>query len=236
MTRLPKAPTYFHKPVSALNSHGGAVVRPRGLPLAQLRGRDRRRHRPHLPERRSRRGGGVHRRLHDRQRLRAARLPRHRRGLHAPRQGQRHARPGRSRPRDRLGLPGQDPAHLRQRARRPGGVDRRDGVGHALPRRRHRPDHHARPRRPALHRHARELAPRRAGRRRRGRGRRAGPAHQPRRRGAHPGPRRRRRAAELQSEEVVSTALGGDWEFRGVRTPSKDLYPSLVDTGSEEQK
>jgi 2-keto-4-pentenoate hydratase/2-oxohepta-3-ene-1,7-dioic acid hydratase in catechol pathway len=31
------------------------------------------------------------------------------------------------------------------------------------------------------------------------------------------------------SEEVVSTALGGDWEFRGVRTPSKDLYPSLVE-------
>ena len=29
MTRLPPAPTYFHKPVSALNSHGGDVVRPR---------------------------------------------------------------------------------------------------------------------------------------------------------------------------------------------------------------
>jgi 5-oxopent-3-ene-1,2,5-tricarboxylate decarboxylase / 2-hydroxyhepta-2,4-diene-1,7-dioate isomerase len=27
---LPAAPTYFHKPVSALNSHGGAVVRPAG--------------------------------------------------------------------------------------------------------------------------------------------------------------------------------------------------------------
>jgi 5-oxopent-3-ene-1,2,5-tricarboxylate decarboxylase/2-hydroxyhepta-2,4-diene-1,7-dioate isomerase len=27
---LPAAPTYFHKPVSALNSHGGAVVRPEG--------------------------------------------------------------------------------------------------------------------------------------------------------------------------------------------------------------
>ena len=43
-------------------------------------------------------------------------------------------------------------------------------------------------------------------------------------------------AQPSSSEEVVSTALGGDWEFRGVRTPSKDLYPSLVDTGSEEQK
>src|SRR5690606_5855805 len=28
MTKLPPAPTYFHKPVSALNSHKGAVVRP----------------------------------------------------------------------------------------------------------------------------------------------------------------------------------------------------------------
>jgi 5-oxopent-3-ene-1,2,5-tricarboxylate decarboxylase/2-hydroxyhepta-2,4-diene-1,7-dioate isomerase len=30
MTTLPPAPTYFHKPVSALNAHGSAVVRPRG--------------------------------------------------------------------------------------------------------------------------------------------------------------------------------------------------------------
>jgi 5-oxopent-3-ene-1,2,5-tricarboxylate decarboxylase/2-hydroxyhepta-2,4-diene-1,7-dioate isomerase len=29
-TTLPPAPTYFHKPVSALNAHGGAVVRPLG--------------------------------------------------------------------------------------------------------------------------------------------------------------------------------------------------------------
>lgn len=28
MTRLPPAPTYFHKPTTALNSHGGSVVRP----------------------------------------------------------------------------------------------------------------------------------------------------------------------------------------------------------------
>ncbi len=33
-------------------------------------------------------------------------------------------------------------------------------------------------------------------------------------------------AQPTESEEVVSTALGGDWEFRGIRTPSKDLYPS----------
>jgi 5-oxopent-3-ene-1,2,5-tricarboxylate decarboxylase/2-hydroxyhepta-2,4-diene-1,7-dioate isomerase len=36
-------------------------------------------------------------------------------------------------------------------------------------------------------------------------------------------------AQPTESEEVVSTALGGDWEHRGVRTPSKDLYPSLVE-------
>jgi 5-oxopent-3-ene-1,2,5-tricarboxylate decarboxylase/2-hydroxyhepta-2,4-diene-1,7-dioate isomerase len=35
-------------------------------------------------------------------------------------------------------------------------------------------------------------------------------------------------AQPSESEEVVSTALGGDWEFRGIRTPSKDLYPSTV--------
>jgi 5-oxopent-3-ene-1,2,5-tricarboxylate decarboxylase/2-hydroxyhepta-2,4-diene-1,7-dioate isomerase len=35
-------------------------------------------------------------------------------------------------------------------------------------------------------------------------------------------------AQPSESEEVVSTALGGDWEYRGIRTPSKDLYPSTV--------
>jgi 5-oxopent-3-ene-1,2,5-tricarboxylate decarboxylase/2-hydroxyhepta-2,4-diene-1,7-dioate isomerase len=37
-------------------------------------------------------------------------------------------------------------------------------------------------------------------------------------------------AQPTESEEVISTALGGDWEFRGIRTPSKDLYPSTVVT------
>ncbi len=36
-------------------------------------------------------------------------------------------------------------------------------------------------------------------------------------------------AQPTESEEVVSTAMGGDWEFRGIRTPSKDLYPSIVE-------
>ena len=35
-------------------------------------------------------------------------------------------------------------------------------------------------------------------------------------------------AQPTESEEVMSTALGGDWEFRGIRTPSKDLYPSTI--------
>ena len=39
-------------------------------------------------------------------------------------------------------------------------------------------------------------------------------------------------AQPTSSEEVVSTALGGDWEFRGIRTPSKDLYPSTVEEPS----
>ena len=30
MATLPPAPTYFHKPISSLNTHGGAVVRPEG--------------------------------------------------------------------------------------------------------------------------------------------------------------------------------------------------------------
>ncbi len=36
-------------------------------------------------------------------------------------------------------------------------------------------------------------------------------------------------AQPTSSEEVVSTALGGDWEFRGIRTPSNDLYPSRLE-------
>ncbi len=35
-------------------------------------------------------------------------------------------------------------------------------------------------------------------------------------------------AQPSESEEVISTALGGDWEYRGIRTPTKDLYPSRI--------
>ncbi|MEU8134632.1 fumarylacetoacetate hydrolase family protein [Streptodolium elevatio] len=37
-TSLPPAPTYFHKPNSALNSHGGAVVRPEGCKYLNYEG------------------------------------------------------------------------------------------------------------------------------------------------------------------------------------------------------
>ncbi len=37
-TRLPPAPTYFHKPVSSLNSHGGSVVRPNGCHFLNYEG------------------------------------------------------------------------------------------------------------------------------------------------------------------------------------------------------
>jgi 5-oxopent-3-ene-1,2,5-tricarboxylate decarboxylase / 2-hydroxyhepta-2,4-diene-1,7-dioate isomerase len=38
MTRLPPAPTYFHKPTSALNSHKGAVIRPDGCQYLNYEG------------------------------------------------------------------------------------------------------------------------------------------------------------------------------------------------------
>ncbi len=38
MTKLPPAPTYFHKPTTALNSHGGAVERPTGCRFLNYEG------------------------------------------------------------------------------------------------------------------------------------------------------------------------------------------------------
>ena len=97
MTRLPPAPTYFHKPITALNAHGGDVVRPDRCRWLNYEGEIAivigRTCRNVAPGRRRR----VHRRLHDRQRLRPARLPRHRRRLDAAGQGLRHAVPDRSR-------------------------------------------------------------------------------------------------------------------------------------------
>ena len=38
MTSLPAAPTYFHKPISSLNAHGGSVVRPLGCEYLNYEG------------------------------------------------------------------------------------------------------------------------------------------------------------------------------------------------------
>ncbi|GAA4732870.1 fumarylacetoacetate hydrolase family protein [Phytohabitans rumicis] len=38
MTTLPAAPTYFHKPTSSLNAHGGAIVRPAGCKYLNYEG------------------------------------------------------------------------------------------------------------------------------------------------------------------------------------------------------
>jgi 5-oxopent-3-ene-1,2,5-tricarboxylate decarboxylase/2-hydroxyhepta-2,4-diene-1,7-dioate isomerase len=38
MTRLPSAPTYFHKPITALNAHGADVVRPSGCKYLNYEG------------------------------------------------------------------------------------------------------------------------------------------------------------------------------------------------------
>ena len=88
MAKLPPAPTYFQKPVSALNGHRGAVVRPERCEwlnyegeIAIVIGRTCRNVAPAD-------AGRLHRRVHGRQRLRPPRLPRHRLGLDAARQGQ----------------------------------------------------------------------------------------------------------------------------------------------------
>ena len=189
-----------------------------GLPVPQLRGRGRDRDRAHLPRRATVAGRRLHRRVHHRQRLRAARLPRHRRRVDAARQGLGHDGPARPGPGHRLGLPRQAAAHLRQRPARAGRVHRRDAVGHALPGRRHRAHDHPLPRRRAAVGNTGQLPAGPARRRGRGRGGRPGQAGQPHRRRAG-GVAADFGAQPTASEEVVSTALGGDWEFRGIRPP-----------------
>ena len=229
MTKLPAAPTYFHKPVTALNAHRGAVVRPRGLQVAELRGRDRHRHRPHLPQRLARGGRRLHRRLHRRQRLRAARLPRHRRRLDAAGQGLRHPGPvgpglvtdwdfrGKTLRTLVNGAVVQEAStdemewdmhYLVADIARTITLSPGDLLFSGTPA-------NSRPVQPGdvvevevdgLGRLTNHVV--------------TGPHPDPHRRGAQP----------TESEEVVSTALGGDWEFRGIRTPSRDLYPSTVET------
>ena len=190
-----------------------------GLPVPQLRGRGRDRDRAHLPRRATVAGRRLHRRVHHRQRLRAARLPRHRRRVDAARQGLGHDGPARPGPGHRLGLPRQTAAHLRQRrgSRRTGPPTRCSGTcttwsptsrarSRSAPatcccreRRptpgRSSPATWSRSRWTACGRLANHIV--------------AGPAAVPADFGAQP----------TASEEVISTALGGDWEFRGIRPP-----------------
>ena len=218
---LPDAPTYFHKPTSALNSHKGAIVRPEGCKwlnyegeVAIVIGRTARNISPaeageYIAGYTIANDFG----LHDFRDTDAGSMLRVKGSDTLCPLG-----PGLVTDWD---FRGKTPAHLRQRRGGPGRVDRRDGVGHALPRRRHRPHHHPVPRRRAAVRHPGQLPPRPAGRRRRGRGRGPGPAHQPHRHRPH------RRSAPTSApsppsrEEVLSTALGGDWEFRGIRPPKR---------------
>src|SRR6266516_4067523 len=165
------------------------------LQVPQLRGRGRDRDRARLPGGAAVGGRGLHRRVHHRERLRAARLPRHRRRVDAAGQGLGHDGPARPGPGHRLGLPRQAAAHLRQRPARAGRLHRRDAVGHALPGRRHRPHHHPLPWRRAAVGNARELPAGPARRPGRGRGGRAGPAGQPHRRRPGRGPGGVRRPA-----------------------------------------
>ena len=54
MTKLPAAPTYFHKPITALTGPWRRRRAARWLPVAQLRRRDRHRHRQDVPQHRAR--------------------------------------------------------------------------------------------------------------------------------------------------------------------------------------
>ena len=114
--------------------HGGAVVRPERCQwlnyegeIAIVIGRTCRNISPA-------RGRRLHRRLHRRQRLRPARLPRHRRRLDAAGQGLGHPLPARPRPGHRLGLPRQADPHPAStaRSRQDGNTDEMEWDMHYL--------------------------------------------------------------------------------------------------------
>ncbi|MEJ7720088.1 MAG: fumarylacetoacetate hydrolase family protein [Ilumatobacteraceae bacterium] len=231
MTTLPPAPTYFHKPVTALNSHGADVVRPNGCKwlnyegeIAIVIGRTCRNVAPadagdYIAGYSVANDYG----LHDFRDTDAGSMLRVK--------GSDTLCPIGPGVVDRLGLPRQADPHARQRRGAPGRQHRRDGVGHALPRRRHRPHDHARPRRRAAVGHARQLAPVQPGDEVtvevEGLGALTnrivtGPTAIRTDVGAQPS----------ESEEVRSTALGGDWEHRGERAPEgpgASHYQSQVD-------
>ena len=129
MTKLPATPTYFHKPVSSLCGHRARVVRPERCKWLNYEGEIAiviGRHCRNINQ--SRGGWRLHRRLHRRERLRTAQLPRHRRGLDAPGEGVGHPLPGGSGARHQLGLPREGHPDVRRR---------RGGAGRELRRRAH---------------------------------------------------------------------------------------------------
>ena len=144
MITLPPAPTYFHKPVSALNAHGSAVVRPSGCKwlnyegeIAIVIGLPRRTSLPPTPATTS-----VVTRSPTTTGCTTSGTPSR---FDAAGQGRGHAVPHRPRPGHGVGLPSQADPHPRQWQGPPGRLHRRDAVGHALSRRRHRPDDHPEP-------------------------------------------------------------------------------------------
>ena len=196
---LGPAPTYFHKPISSLNAHGGEIVRPPRCRFLNYEGEIAHRDRRALPPHRSRRGRRLHPRLHDRQRLRAARLPRHRRRFDAAREGlaTRCARSGRDSWTD------WDFHGKRIETRVNGDVVQAGNTDEMIWDMHYLVADIARtitlePGDVILSGTPGELAPGAAGRRRRGRGRRARRAAQHDRRGLGAHARRRRRAAERE--------------------------------------
>ena len=192
---LPPAPTWFHKPVSALNSHGGAVVRPANCRYLNYEGEiaiviGRTTRNVSLAQAADHIAGYTIANdfgLHDFRDTDAGSMLRVKGADTMCPVG-----PGL--------VTGWDSgrqvdAHAGQRRRAPVRLHRRDGLADGLPRRRPGEAHHARPGRPHPHRHARRVAAGRARRRRHRRGRGARRADQPRRRLPHPGLGRGRRAA-----------------------------------------
>ena len=216
---MPPAPTYFHKPVSALNAHGGEVVRPprcRYLnyegEIAIVIGRECR----HIaPDEAAEYIAGYtvanDYGLHDFRDTDAGSMLRVK--------GSDTLCPLGPGARRRLGLPREADPDARERRGAPGRLDRRDDVGHALPGRRHRADDHARARRRDPVGDAGELPPGRARRRRRGRGRGTRHAAEHDRRGRRSRSARTSARSRARPKRSISTAFGGDWEFRGIRPP-----------------
>ena len=219
MTTLPPAPTYFHKPVSALNAHQSAVVRPSGCKwlnyegeIAIVIGRTAKHISPD--------DAGDYIRgysigndygLHDFRDTDSGSMLRVKGADTLCPIG-----PGL--------IEGWDFRHKQIRTLVNGEVlagreHRRDAVEHALSGRRHRADDHAAALGRAAPPHSGYLPHRLSRRRGRGRSRGAGNVAQPHRARTGTPIRSDVGAQPTESEEVLSTAQGGDWGFCGSRQP-----------------